>query len=607
MSSFSLFPVAMRTALSAMMTNQTALSVTSNNIANANTDGYTKKTANIASQAIDGVGAGVQVESVTRTVNEFLQRNLRTQMSQLGSDTISDQYYSNMQNLFGTPDSSNSLAMQITELGNNLQSLSLNPQDPAAQQQVVLSAQTVASTLNTSAQQVQSLREQANQNISDLVGSVNQALDKIATLNQQIALAGATNQPTGELEDQRDQAVNTVADAMDVSYFTRPDGELVLYTGSGQTLVDNGTSFHLDYTPASAMSETVSYPSGGISPISVDGTDITDSIKSGRLKALVDMRDTTLPNLASQFDAVAQALATQMNAVHNQGTAMPPPNSLQGTAAVGASTAVSFTGTARIAVVDSSGKAVGLPLDLNFADLATDVGGTPTLTQIRDAINGVYSGATQPIAGLAGATASIDASGHLVITATSSSNGIAINEMDSAESATGEGFSQFFGLNDLFVGSASSGGMASSIAVRSDIVTNPANLASGTLPSGTIASGNTVLSVGDNTNVNRLADQLTSSVSFAATGGLPALNTTLDGYAAQILSSNSQAASSATAQLGFQQATFTTIKNQSDSDSGVNIDEELSNLMLYQNSYAASARLITTISDTLQELLGIVK
>jgi flagellar hook-associated protein 1 FlgK len=597
----------MRTALSAMMTNQTALSVTSNNIANANTDGYTKKTANIASQTIDGVGAGVQVESVTRTVNDFLQRNLRTQMSQLGSDTISDQYYSNMQNLFGTPDSSNSLAMQITQLGNNLQALSLNPQDPAAQQQVVLAAQTVTATLNTSAQQVQSLRDQANQNISDLVGSVNQALDKIATLNQQIALAGATNQPTGDLEDQRDQAVNTVADAMDVSYFTRSDGQLVLYTGSGQTLVDNGTAFHLDYTPASAMSETVSYPSGGISPISVDGTDITDSIKSGRLKALVDMRDTTLPNLASQFDAVAQALATQMNAVHNQGTATPPPNSLQGTAAVGASTPVSFTGTARIAVVDSSGKAVGSPLDLNFADLATDVGGTPTLAQIRDAINGVYSGATQPIAGLAGATASIDAAGDLVITATSSSNGIAINEMDSAESATGEGFSQFFGLNDLFVGSASSGGMASSIAVRSDIVANPANLAGGTLPTGTIASGDVVLSAGDNTNVNQLADQLTSSVAFAATGGLPALTTTLDGYAAQILSSNSQAASSATDQLGFQQSTYTTIKNQSDSDSGVNIDEELSNLMLYQNSYAASARLITTISDTLQELLGIVK
>jgi flagellar hook-associated protein 1 FlgK len=605
--SFSLFPVAMRSALSAMMTNQTALSVTANNIANANTDGYTKKTVNIVSQTIDGVGAGVQVESVTRTVNDFLTRNLRTQTSVLGASTIDNQYYSNMQNLFGTPDASNSLSMQITQLGNSLQALSLNPQDPSAQQQVVLTAQTVTSTLNSSAQQVQSLRNQANQNIGDLVGTVNQSLDNIAKLNQQIAQGIATNQPVGDLQDQRDQELNKVADAMDVSYFTRDSGEMVVFTGSGQTLVDNGTAFHLDYTPASSMSETVSYPGGGISPISVDGTDITGSIKSGRLKALIDMRDTTLPNLALQFDAAAAALQTQMNAIHNEGTAFPPPNSLQGTAAVGAATPVSFTGTTRIAVVDSSGKLVGSTFDLNFSDLATDVGGTPTLAQIRDAINGVYAGAAQPIPGLAGATASIDSTGHLSITATSSSNGIAVNEMDSAEATSGEGFSQFFGLNDLFTGSPAGGGLANNIRVRADIVANPANLASGTLPAGVLASGDVVLSVGDNTNVNRLADALTATLSFAATGGLPALNTTLDGYAAQILSGNAQAASNSTDQLSFQQATFNTIKNQSDSDSGVNVDEELSNLMLYQNSYSASARLITTISDTLQELLDIVK
>jgi flagellar hook-associated protein 1 len=78
--SFSLFPVAMRSALSGMQTMQTALAVTSNNIANANTDGYTKKTVNISSQAVDGIGSGVQVDSVTRTVNEFLMRDLRSQM-----------------------------------------------------------------------------------------------------------------------------------------------------------------------------------------------------------------------------------------------------------------------------------------------------------------------------------------------------------------------------------------------------------------------------------------------------------------------------------------------------------------------------------------------
>jgi flagellar hook-associated protein 1 FlgK len=605
--SFSLFPVAMRSAISSMQSMQTALAVTSSNIANANTDGYTKKTANISSQAVDGVGTGVKVDSITRSVNDFLMRDMRNQMSALSAMDVNNQYYGNMQNLFGTPDSSSSLSMLLTNFGNNLQALSLDPSSPSAQQKVLLSAQAIVSNLNDSAAKIQDLRNQANAGIANSVDSVNQALDNIASLNIQISKAIANKQPTGDLEDQRDQAVNTVANEMGVSYFTRDSGELVLFTSSGQTLVDRGVANHLSYTPASSMNAAISYSAGTVGPITVSGQDITNDIQSGRMKSLVDMRDTVLPNLQLQFDALAQTLKDQVNAVHNQGTAFPPPNTLTSTRAVTPSTTpVDFTGTVRIAVLDSTGKSVGTPLDLNFADLATDVGGTPTLAQIRDAINGVYSGAAQPIAGLAGATASIDASGHLVIAANGASNGIAINEMDSAEAVTGAGFSSYFGLNDLFVGSTS-GGLASNIAIRSDIVANPALLAGGTLASGSLAAGAVALGSGDNTNVNALADQMTSSFAFAATGGLPILNTTLDGYAANILSTNSQSASNASDQFKFLTATFNDVKSKVTSDSGVNTDEELSNLMLYQNSYAASARLITTISDTLQELLGIVK
>jgi flagellar hook-associated protein 1 FlgK len=605
--SFSLFPVAMRSAISSMQSMQTALAVTSNNIANANTDGYTKKTANISSQTVEGIGAGTKIDSVTRSVNEFLMRDMRSQMSALGATDVNNQYYGNMQNLFGTPDSSSSLSMLLTTLGNNLQALSLDPSSPSAQQKVLLSAQAVVSNLNDSAAKIQDLRNQANRSIADGVATVNTALDNIAALNIQISKATANNQPVGDLQDKRDLEVNKVADMMGVSYFTRESGELVLFTSSGQTLVDRGVASHLSYTPASSMNAAISYGGGTISPITVSGTDITGDIQSGRMKSLIDMRDTVLPNLQLQFDAVAQSLKDQMNATHNQGTAFPPPNTLTGTRAVTPSTTpVDFTGTVRIAVLDAAGKSVGAPLDLNFADLATDVGGTPTLAQIRDAINGVYAGAAQPIPGLAGATASIDASGHLVIAANTASNGIAINEMDSAEAVTGAGFSSYFGLNDFFVGSTS-GGLAGNIAIRSDIVATPALLARGTLATGTLASGDVALGSGDNTNVNALADQMTTTAAYSATGGLPALNTTLDGYAANILSTNAQSASNASDRMKFLTATFNDVKSKVTADSGVNTDEELSNLMLYQNSYAASARLITTLSDTLQELLSIVK
>ena len=148
--------------------------------------------------------------------------------------------------------------------------------------------------------------------------------------NMQITHGIATHQPVGDLEDQRDRELNTVADAMNVSYFTRPAGDVVVFTGSGQTLVDGGTVEHLDYTPTSSMNETVSYPTN-ISPISVNGTDITGDIQSGQMSALISMRNTVLPNLAAQFDAVAQGLMTSINAIHNQGASYPASNALTGT------------------------------------------------------------------------------------------------------------------------------------------------------------------------------------------------------------------------------------------------------------------------------------
>ncbi|HTI87226.1 MAG TPA: flagellar hook-associated protein FlgK [Alphaproteobacteria bacterium] len=604
--SFSLFPVAMRGAVSAMQTMQTALAVTSANIANANTEGYTKKTTNISTLTVDGVGAGVKVDSVTRSVNEFLARELRDQMSATNAAGVTNQYYQNMQNMFGTPDSSGSLSMLLTDLQNNLTALSLDPQSPAAQQKVVLSAQAITANLNQSSQKIQDLRNQANLGIADSVTAVNSALDKIADLNQQISRATHLGQPTGDLEDERDRQLAIVSQNMDIGTYKDEDGQLVVFTGSGETLVDRAMASHLSYTPSSSMNATVTYPGGGASAITVHGRDITTSIKSGKLAALVDMRDNTLPNLGQQFDALAQQLMDQMNTIHNQGTSFPPPNTLTGTRALSGPTAVNMTGTARIAVVDANGNLVGSALDLDFSALSADVGGTPTLAQIRDAINGVYSGAAQPIPGLGGATASIDSSGHLVIAANSGTNGIAINEMNSAESTTGFGFSHYFGLNDMFVGTTN-GGLAGSIAVRSDIVANPANLARGTLATGTVSAGSSVIGSGDNTNINALADRMAATVSFAPAGGLPALGTTLDGYAASILSNNAQAAAHATDNNTFLSGTYNDTKNKMGNDTGVSVDEELSNLMIYQNSYAASARLVTVVSDTLKELIDIVR
>ena len=295
----------------------------------------------------------------------------------------------------------------------------------------------------------------------------------------------------------------------------------------------------------------------------------------------------------------------QLNAIHNDGAAYPPPNALTGTRTFAAPSTdmVTLSGIVRISVVDANGKSVGVPMDLDLADLTTlAAGANPTVNEVRDAINGVYSGSVPAIPGLTGATASVNSSGQLVITADNAANGIAINERTSAEAATKFGFSHYFGLNDLFIGDPTTG-LASNIAVRSDIVSNPQLLARGELSEATLTNGSTAVTVGDNTIVQRLANKFNERLSFAASGGIPQTTTTLAGYGATILSTNASLAANIANDLSFRKIAYQEVLNKTQSASGVNVDEELANLILFQNAYAASARMVSVVSEVMKILV----
>ncbi len=596
----------MRSALSGLQVNQTALGITSNNISNSNTDGYSRKIADLQTLLIDGQGGGVQVADVSRNVSDFLTRDLWNQSSQLGTSQTLDKYYSNMQDMFGTPDASSSIASTITDLGNTLQALSITPESPSAQQDVVNSAQALTRQFNTMSSNVQDLRMEANKEIDTLVTRANTLIGNITELNAQISRNSALKKPIGDLQDERDRNVAELSSTMNISFFTRDDGQIVVFGGDGRTLVDTIPAT-MAYSPASNMSADVTYPGNGISPITVNGNDITTSITSGKLKALIDLRDTILPGLGDQLDELAGVMRDQVDAIHNDGAAVPPPSTLTGTRAFSnpATDTADITGTVRIGVVDSDGKSVGAPIDLSLDDLATVVGGTPTVNDVVDAINGVYAASTPAIPGLSGATASVNASGEFEIAATSSSNGIAINEGTSQESTTGFGFSHYFGLNNFFSGN-STGGLASNIAVRSDIVADPQLVARGQLSDGTLANGDTAVSIGDNTIATEIANKFQDTVAFAQAGTLPATNSSFSGYGASIVSTNANGASAASNDLSFRQTLYSDVKSRSDSQSGVNLDEEMGNLILYQNAYAANARMITTLSDVMKTLTEMV-
>ncbi|HEY8337911.1 MAG TPA: flagellar hook-associated protein FlgK [Tardiphaga sp.] len=582
--------VARSIAVSSLMATQVQISVASANVANASTTGYTVKTAVQAATVSGGVGTGTTITAITSNVDKLLLKSLVAATSELGSASTSNDYLDQLQALYGSTtgvdSTGTSLANTLASLETAISSLSGTTSSAALQANTVSALDDLAAQLRDTSSGIQDLRNNADTAISSAVDDVNTQLKAIASLNAQIKQAAATGQATGDLEDQRNTALQDVASKMDVNYYISSTGDMQVFTTSGQALVDS-TAHTLSFTAASSVTAASTYTAGsttGLSGISVNGVDVTSSITSGDIGALITLRDTTLPAAQAQLDQLANTLASSLNAVSNSGTSVPPPATLTGTTAVTSSTALSATGTVRIAAADSSGNLV------SYGDI--DLSTISTVGDLVTAINGI-----------SGLSASIDSSGHVVIATSNSSNGVSINEMTSAVGSPAVGLSDYLGLNDLVTGTG-----ASNIAVRSDILKNSGLLQVATLDSSaTLTTGKQVLSSGSTTVTDALYDTLTGSTSFSAVGGLGASTGSFADYAANIVSNVASKAATAATNYTAKETTLSTYSSAMSSQSGVNLDEETAKISTLQNQYTAASQLIQSINAMFSALMTAVQ
>lgn len=585
--------IARSIAFSGLSSTSVQISVTSSNISNADTTGYTKKTANQASSVTNGVGTGVTVTGITSTVDKLLLKSLVSADSDLGSADTTNAYLTSLEKLYGSTSSTDSastgtsLANSIASLESALSSLASTPSSASLQSNVVSALDDVTSQLRETSSGIQKLRSNADQDISSSIDDVNTDLQTIADLNAEIKQTAAAGQSTADLEDQRNTALQDVASKMNISYYTASNGDLQVYTTTGQALVDS-SAHKISYTAAANVSSSTSYTAGssssGFSAITVNGVDITSQITGGDVGALITLRDKTLPAAQSQLDQLATQLASAVNTVSNSASSVPAPTSLTGTTSVTSSTALSATGTVRLAVTDQSGNLV------SYGDL--DLSSYSTVGDLVTAINGI-----------SGMSASVDANGHLSITATGSGNGVAINEMTSSVGSSSEGFSDYFGLNDLVTGTS-----ASDIAVNSRILSGTDELQLATLdPSSSLTAGSSVLTSGSATVVNAFYSALTASRAFSSTGGLAATTGSFADYASTIVADVASKASQASTNYTAKETAQSTYGSSLSSESGVNLDEESANLSTLQNQYSAASALISAINTMFSALMTAVQ
>ena len=594
--------VALNNALSGLQSNEAVIQTISNNITNANTEGYTRKTTDQVSRTLDAQGRGVDTSDIKRVVDERLLSDLRRNLSVLASSRVEDSYYQRIIDQFGSLASNSTLGAGIGDLSVALQGLSASPESTAAQIDVVTKADSLARQLKRMNDEIQGLRFDADRDIATKIDSLNAELKTFADLNTKIESAQALGEPTAELEDFRDRSLNTISEMIDIRYFKRTTGAVVITLPDGKLLADR-LSKSLSHVPSAALSASVSYPSNGITPVLLNGVDVTASLGTGELGALVGLRDTILPNMQAEIDLLTQTLRDQLNAVHNAGAAFPPANTLTGSRSFAAPVTdqITLTATARIAVVDQAGKFIA------HHDLAA---GTYTIDQIETAIDTNLTGF---------ATASTSLGGPLQISATSATHGIAIVDFGVQSvthtdgKATFTGFSNYFGLNDLFVTPGnvegdSNAGLAGLIQVRTDILSNPNRLSRGALIGALTPApqpGDVAIAPGDASIAEALADKFVAELTFAAAGKLPPTTTTLSGYASDFLSKNAVDASIATDDVAFRETLAQEQSFRAQEISGVNIDEELQNMVLYENAYGATARVFQVVDDLLEILINL--
>ncbi len=327
--------LALRTAQSGLLSNQQALDITSRNISNVNTEGYSRKSVVFENSALVGAGSGVKISAIQRKIDEGLLKSVRLETSELNGLTVQGTYWDRLQDLFGTPEANNSIAHITETFSTALESLVAAPYNSLEQTEVVRRADDLVGKLQDMSAALQELRLQADKQLSDIATEMNTLVNDIDKLNDDIISSGSVNRETADLRDQRDLKIDRLSELVDIRYFTRDDGDVVIFTSAGRTLVDTVPP-NISHDSASAVTPTTTHAEGDFSGFFIGSSsnpanDATSSFRDGQVKGLIDIRDSILPNLQSQLDDFAAKLRDSINQQHNKGVAFPGAQTYSGT------------------------------------------------------------------------------------------------------------------------------------------------------------------------------------------------------------------------------------------------------------------------------------
>jgi flagellar hook-associated protein 1 FlgK len=428
-------------ANSGLIASQTQLRVVSDNVANVNTPGYVRKIADQVSLSSQGVGSGVEVTRIRLATDRFLQAASLSAGAESARQGVRYELYDRIQSLFGDPGGTSGFFSQVDSVFSAFASSAEDPTSSPRRQDALFKTQALFDEATRIAKQIQAVREDADGRIQSAVENANNLIQQIEALNVEISRAKVVNADASGAETAQAALIDQLAQVMDLKVTARTIGGVSIRTGSGALLAGEGAAT-LSYTRAGAVTGETNFNDVWITEPGGTKHSVMDSVTSGEIKGLVELRDVEAPAAAARLAELITHVADELNRAHNANTAMPPPNRLDGRN-VGQSlesAVAGFTGQTSIAVTNSAG-VIQQRVDIVFS------GATMT-------VNGVAADPTTFLATLnaqlGGAATAQFTDGKLSIVASNAANGIAIaDDATTPSNKAGRGFSHYFGLNDL--------------------------------------------------------------------------------------------------------------------------------------------------------------
>ncbi len=630
--------------VSALKVAQAGISVTSHNIANVNTPGYSRQEILQSALVPQNTGAGffgqgADVVGVKRNYDEFLNAQLAEAQTQSSSLTTQFGLSQQVSNLLG--DINGGLAPTLQDFFNAVNTVADAPESIAARQTMIGSAQSLSSRMQSLDQRLTEIRNGLNGQIGNSVALINGYSKQIAALNDNIVRAQAQslpNQPPNDLLDQRDQVLTQLSQEIRVSSIKQPDGSMDVFIGNGQSLVIGSKSSTLQTTTSQTDQtalEVVYVNNSGVSRIQ------QSSLQGGNLGGYLSFRQTMLDPAQNVLGRIAIGLAETFNQQHQQGIDLkgalggnffsagvpqvsPASNNVgnssvnatinSATALTGHDYALHYDGASYTLFDTSNNTAVqsytaaqlataqvvagtGITLQLTAGSVASVAGDSyairPTVTGARDFVSAVTDPAKIAAASPIRANTANSNLGSGVISQPSLSSGLPLNvnlqqpitlTFTSATSYTVSGTGAPAGAQAFTPGATISVNGWST-----QITGTPLAGDSFTVTPNTNATT-------DGTNVLKLAQLQTANTLVNGTASY-------QGAYAQLISQVGTQTRELEVTSKAQASMLSQVSKSQQSVAGVNLDEEAANLLKYQNAYQAAAKAMSISQAMFDTLL----